>query len=267
MWGAAIAAAIGLAALWTLILVRNRRQVLAADRTGDPAAGIVLFIEPVRWLFVVWGFPQFARGLRRGGCPHYLRLFRWSNRAGALFVLPDLMRRARLDRKARRLARLLNHLAAQHPDRPIHLCGYSTGSYVALEALRHADRATVTTVVLLGPTVSPRYDFAGLAGRARVIHCLHSWLDLWINGVGPLVFGCNDRRWALSVGMVGLLSHPEFVRPRGWQAADLRFGYFGGHFTIASPSFVAHVVAPMLLAEPRAAPKAPVDSACLRVQG
>lgn len=247
MLGLVLALAGGAAAAWWLVLWRNRRRVAAVDHSGDPRRGIVIFVEPVRWLFVIWGFPHFCRGLRAAGCPHYIRLFRWSNRAGALFVLPDVMRRGRLQRKARRLAHLIHTLSRAHPEAPVHVVGYSSGAFVALEAVAALPReARVDRVVLLAATISPRYDLERLADRTRGVLHVHSRLDFAINGLGPLLFGCNDRRWSVSSGMVGLRRPAAFVEQHAWSASDAALGYYGDHFTVTAPRFVESRIAPLL---------------------
>jgi len=239
--------AVVFAGVWALALGYNRWQVARLEHTGDPREGIVIFVEPVRWLFVIWGFPHLCRGLRRAGCNAQVRLFRWSNRAGALLVLPDLMRRARLQCKSRRLARLIDELVERHPGCPIHVCGYSSGCYVALEALRHCRTPRpVERLILLAATISPRYDLRPLAGRVGSVHHLYSPLDGVINGLGPLLFGCNDRRWSISAGMTGLRHPPPFVFQRRWSPRDIASGYLGGHFTVMSPAFIARELAPLL---------------------
>lgn len=256
--------AAGLVGVWALALAYNRWQVLRFDHSGDPGDGIVIFVEPVRWLFVIWGFPNFCLGLRRAGSKARVQLFRWSNRAGALLVLPDLMRNGRLVRKSRRLAALIDDLAQRYPHSPIHVCGYSSGCYVALEALRRCSTPRpVDRLILLAATISPGYDLRHLAGRVRMIHHVYSPLDGWINGLGPLLFGCNDRCWSVSAGMAGLRRPPGFVTQRRWSPRDIALGYLGGHFTVMSPAFVERELAPLLgaPARPAAAGKAGPETA------
>lgn len=240
----------GAAAIWALAVRLNRRRVRACDGHGDPRHGIVVFTEPIRWLFIIWGFSPACRGLRRAGFRGRIHLVRWGTVAGALLVIPDLVRRRRLLRHAQRLARLVDELAREHPGSPIHLIGYSTGCYVTLEACRRIRaRESVGRVVLMAGAISPRYDWDGLEHRVRVVHSFFSPLD-WISGLGPLLFGSNDRRWGRACGAVGFEEPPSFVVQRCWRPADLRVGYFGGHFTVASPLFVAEQIAPLLRRRP-----------------
>ncbi len=244
-----IIATIGLAGLWLLAVIRHCRQVRRLDGGGNPRDGIVIFVEPVRWLFIIWGFLPFVRGLRRGGYTGQIRLFRWSKRAGALLVIPDLMRHERLLAKAARLARLIDSTAKEHPSITIHLCGYSSGCYLVTEAVGLlGDTPPLGTVILLSATVSPSYPMHDAVYRARAVHSFHSWLDCVINGLGPWVFGCNDRRRGLAAGMVGFRDPPAGLTQHAWSPRELRLNYFGDHFTVTSARFVAQRIAPLLSA-------------------
>jgi hypothetical protein len=237
-------------ALYAGLLILNRKAVAQHEGTGDPNQGIIVFVEPVRWLFIIWGFASFARGLRQAGGQQQLQLFRWSNRAGALLVLPDLMRRRRLRAKASRLARYLNELAVRNPGCAIHLCGYSSGCYLIAEAAPHLSvSVNLGTVVLLAATISPDYPLSHLHERARKIHHFYSPLDFVINGAGPWLFGCNDRRRAPACGMVGFNTDLANVVQHCWSPADMRRGYFGDHFTVTAGSFIGKRVAPLFQPE------------------
>lgn len=243
VWSLVIACA---GALWASAVWLNRRSVRAHEGRGDPTAGIVLFVEPIRWLFIIWGFSSFCRGLRQAGCRHRVELWRWSTALGALLVVPDLIARRRLERSAERLARHVDDLAVQHPGATIHLVGYSSGCYVALEACRRMSRIdALGRVVLLAGSTSRSYPLDKLAARAQELHSFHSWLDV-ITGIGPLLFGSNDRHWWPACGMLGFRNPPPFVSQHGWRPADLRLGYFGDHFTVTASSFVARRIAPIL---------------------
>ncbi len=239
-------------ALWLLAYRTNARRTRACDGSGDPDGDIVVFVEALRWLFIVWGFPRFCRGLRRGGCNHYVRLFRWSGPSGALLVLPDYVRRRRLAGHARRLAGFLDELAQRYPGRVIHLVGYSTGCFVAAEAVKHVQcPGNIGELILLAGAISPGYDARRLADRVSGLHVFHSYRDFVISGLAPLLFGCNDGLRGPACGMVGLRPqagrYPEgFLTQHCWSASAVRLGYFGDHFSITSSAFVARRIAPLL---------------------
>lgn len=238
---------IAVLALWWCAVRANRSRLHRYDGSGDAAKGIVIFVEPLHWLFIVWGFAPFCRGLRRAGGEHHIRLFRWGGRAGALLVIPDFVRRNRLLRKSERLARFILDVTEQHPGRTIHVVAYSTGCFIAAEALKRIERTVpIGEVVLLAGALSPGYDVVPLLSRVQRIHCFHSRLDFVISGLGPLLLGSNDGRFTPACGMVGLRAAPELVTRHGWTPNAIRTGYLGDHFTITSSAFVAKQIAPIL---------------------
>ncbi len=240
-----------LMAVWATAVAWNRWSVRRHDGAGDPRQGVVIFVEPVRWLFVIWGFRSFCEGLRRGGYRGQIRLFRWSTTAGALLVVPDAVRRSRLIRRATRLAERIERMAAPDPACPIHLCGYSSGCYIVLEALRRLERARIRNTILLAGTISPRYPLESLDARTdRLLH-VYSPIDI-INLLGPMLIGTNDRHWMPACGSVGFAARPPAVRQRRWRLGDLRSWYLGDHFTVVSPRFVSMLLAPLVREAPPA---------------
>ena len=232
--------------VWCLALVINRRNVQKHHRSGNPDSDLIIFVEPVRWLFIIWGFASFCRGLRLKNCAHHVRLFRWSSTLGSLLVFPDLMQRKRSKRKARQLARYIDQCAADYPDKPIHLVGYSSGTYITLEACRRiTNPKVIDTIILVAGSVSPHYALENLSGRVESVHVFYSRLDL-ITMLGPLLFGSNDRRHGPASGTVGFKKPPAFVGQRGWRPEDIILGYMGDHFSVLSSRFVARHMAPLL---------------------
>lgn len=234
-------------AVWAIAVAINRACVTRYHGRGDGTTGIVVFVEPVRWLFVVWGFGGACRGLRRAGIPHAIHLFQWSNRAGSLFVLPDLMRQCRLNRKAKRLAKFIEQLVKDHPGVPIHLIGYSTGVYVACEAIKVLPPdVRVGRMIALHGTVSSDYELTEVLARTDSVINVYSRGDWIINGLGPLLFGTNDRVHAVACGMVGFRRPREGLVDRPWSWNDIRKGYFGDHFTVMSSVWIRDQIAPLL---------------------
>mgnify|MGYP003732232469 CR=1 FL=1 len=150
--------------------------------------------------------------------------------------------------KAARLARYMERLAREHPGSLIHLIGYSTGAYVAFEAVRRlAPEVPVGRVIALHGTVSPDYPLEAVAGRALGIVNVYGRLDCLINGLAPLLFGTNDRVHTLACGMVGLRCSAVNVEQRAWRLRDARLGYLGGHFTAVSGAWLRRYIVPRLV--------------------
>ncbi len=235
---------LAVAGVWALAVGINRRGIAAALRPVSDDAGTIVFVEPVRWLFIIWGLVPFVRGLRRGGCRMNVELHRWCTTAGALLVVPDLVRRQRSLRQAKRLAALLERLLRERFG-PLYLVGYSSGTFIALEACRRLSTPdALHRLVLLAGSTSPDFAWEGLDRVIREASSFHSPLDI-IAGVGPALFGTNDRRWSPGCGTVGFRHPPSWLTQRRWRPGDIRRGYLGGHFTVTAPAFVQHEIAPL----------------------
>ena len=236
----------GAVALWLAAVLLNRRGLRRYDRTGDPQEGVVIFVEPCRWLWIIWGFTAFCRGLRGGGCNSRVYLFRWAGVDGAALAFPDLIRRRRLERKAARLIRFIQTCAAEHPGCSLHVVGYSSGTFVAAEAARFTPPpARIGQVLLLASSLSPGYPLERVCKRVEGVHAFGSPLDLVVV-LGPAIFGSNDRRWGPAAGAVGFRTRDPRLVAHRWHPADVLLGYFGDHFTVVSSRFVAARIAPLL---------------------
>lgn len=235
--GIAIAAVLGAMLAW------HYRQVKLLDRSGDPDAGIIVYVESVRWLFVFWGFRAVVRGFRKAGRREAVHLFRWSTPLGSLLVFPDLVRQKLLLERSEILANELQLLFKQHPQVPIHLISYSSGCYVATEACKRLpDKYKIGLILLLSPPVSPGYDLTPLSATVERIVLVCSKVDV-ICAVGTLLFGTNDRLWKVPAGVVGLSNPPDFVVQYHWSIRDVRYGFLGDHFTFTSPWFIENRIA------------------------
>lgn len=241
-----VVAVLAALAFWVVAVLVNRWIISRLDGNGDPGHGIVVFVEPVRWLFIIWGFDLLCLALWWVGWRGQTRLFRWCSIGGGLAVFPDLVRRKRLLRRAEELARFIETLADDNPGRLIHIVAYSNGCFIALEACRRLCRhGLVGELALMAGAVSPKYDLRSLTGQVRHVHSFWSPLDLTV-GLGPLIFGTSERRWTAGCGAVGFRTPPEFVTQRRWQPRDILCGYLGDHATIISPLFLVKHVAPII---------------------
>jgi len=228
-WGAATVAAI-----WATQFVRDR--LILGRATGDARQGLTLFVEPVAWTGLKWAYRSFVAAAETVGLSDRIEMFQWSSVWGAVFVLPDLMGYRRNLRHAQRLADRITRHATEHPGSPVHLVTYSSGGFIALEALRRLPPGVrVRSVLLQTATVSRGYDLSASLAACDEMANVWSPLDWLVNGFGALAFGANDRRHAVPAGTLPFrtdhLSNRERLRQIGWRPAFVRYLYFGEHFT------------------------------------
>ncbi len=189
--------------------------------------------------------------------PHAVEVFPWGHGFGRwLADLTDVQNR---DAKARAIAAMVQGFKKAQPDEPVFLVGKSGGSGVVVKALELLDLDAVERVILLAPALSPRYDLtrALRAVRAELV-VFWSPLDVFILGLGTLVFGTIDRARTAGAGLVGFAAPAEGdrsgarncayskVRQIRWRPAMITTGYLGGHFGPDSPLFLKKYVLPLL---------------------
>lgn len=215
---------------------------------GDPHEGIVLFIEPLRWLGVRWGRCETAAGLRRAGFGGVFQFWAWDPTWRAMLVLPTIAARGFLDRQAQRLADRLIELRQTCPDRPIHVIGYSCGCFVAVRAVELLPKHVhVDSLSLLAAAISPKRDLNPAARRVRgPVIVSSSALDMVV-GLGTLLVGTADRVHTPSLGTLGYRGSPcdKLVSLR-WRPAWIRWGHWGSHFTAPAEMFIAECIAPAM---------------------
>jgi len=230
------------------VFVAVRELFRPRDDGGDAGAGLVIFVESIRWLGVRWGIRSVSAGLRRAGFlakDGEFLYWRWHATWRGWLVLPVIMDAGLLEAQARRLAAFVVEQSRVRPGRPISLIGYSCGGYVTVRALELLPpEVSVRSVVLLAAACDPRRDLRDACSRVqgRVVN-VSSWLDWLILGVGTLLFGTGDRRHAVSAGLCGFrASHrPSNLVERRWRPAMLRHGHFGGHFSASSSWLMAEI--------------------------
>ncbi len=222
---------------------------LGRDPGGDPAPGLVIFVEPVRAFGVRWGQRSLCAGLRRAGFAGEIQYWQWQQAWRAWLILPVIMGRRILQREAERLAECVARRRREGPDRRIYLIGYSAGGFVVARALEMLPEGVkVDAAALLAPAVDPRRDLEAPAGHVRgKLLVVSSLLDWVIVGLGTLLLGTCDRRHTPSMGMVGPRGPAaENVAEIRWRPRLLRLGHFGGHFSTTACGFVAGRLAPAM---------------------
>jgi len=194
------------------------------------------------------------------GLSQAIEVFPWGHGFGRwLADLTDVVNR---DAKAQSIAEMVKNYRTAHPEGPVFLVGKSGGAGVVVKALELLDENTVERVVLLAPALSPTYDLRqALRAVRREMVVFWSPFDVFILGVGTILFGTIDRVRTAGAGLVGFAvpaladssrAASEIytkVRQIRWRPAMITTGYLGGHFGPDSPLFLKKYVLPLLRPE------------------
>jgi len=191
------------------------------------------------------------------GFSHAVEVCPWGHGFGRW--LADLTDVTNRDAKARSIAEIIKGFKTAWPDEPVYVVAKSAGSGVVVKALELLDQDTVERVILLAPALSPRYDLSSALHAVRhEMVVFWSPLDVFILGLGTLVFGTIDRVNTAGAGLVGFVVPPGVDRPGTecsaysklrqirWRASMFTTGYLGGHFGPDSPVFLKKFVLPLL---------------------
>jgi hypothetical protein len=211
-----------------------------------------LLIHVCGWNGPVTGDERFAGSLRRGGLPHEIELFDWTDGSRGLFALRRAQTSAAPSDKL--AARIVEAIDAS-PGRPIVLTGDSSGCGVLLDALEKlpADKQ-VQTVVLASPAMSSGYDLAPALSHVRGhVYSFNSSRDWFILQLGTTVFGTTDCRHEAAAGNAGFrwpadaATQAKLVQMPYDPAWQDRFGQPGGHSDALRPRFTEGFLAPLIL--------------------
>jgi hypothetical protein len=195
-------------------------------------------------------------GLRQAGYRGDVENFIWTISFNPLIdQLVTINARAR----AGLLAGEIERYHRRYPQNDINIIALSAGTGVAVWAIEDLKSARVDNLVLLGSSLSHDYDIrramAHLAGNIYVYHSPH---DAVLDAV--LIVGTIDgKRGVQSVGQVGLKKPPEAadrIINTPWSRQFMRYGWAGGHTDCVNSTFIRDVVAPLILPEPQAQPRA-----------
>jgi hypothetical protein len=234
-WGAAT-----LVAIWATQYVSSRRAVRSLP-IGDPSRGLLVFVEGVAFLGIRWAIQDVLAATQLTAFPGQIEICEWSRGWRGAALLPDLMDSRRNREHGRQLAARLADYAAQHPGAPIEILTCSSGGFIALEAMKALPPGLrVRRLLLLTSTVSHGYDLSAALARCDAIVNVYSRFDLFVNGLGPLLFGTNDGPHTLPAGTVGFsgAGQPNNLRQVPWTPRFIRLGWIGDHMTGLSPRFV-----------------------------
>jgi hypothetical protein len=213
---------------------------------------------------------------------HAVEVYPWGHGFGRW--LADLTDVTNRDAQARSIAEMVKDFKTLQSDEPVFLVAKSGGSGVVVKALELLDQDAVERVVLLAPALSSTYDLSrALRAVRHEMVVFWSPLDIFILGLGTLIFGTIDRVRARSAGLVGFVAPAESDRSAGlsrddtkigatrwrpaqdrpaerdgnpreyaklrqirWRPSMVATGYLGGHFGPDSPLFLKRYVLPLL---------------------
>jgi pimeloyl-ACP methyl ester carboxylesterase len=193
-------------------------------------------------------------GLRDAGVDCAIEVYEWPNLLGPLENLID-------PTLARSLARAVAPRIAQyrrtHPDKPLHLLGYSGGGALAVFIAEELPEDTpVDNIVLVQVSLSREYDLSKALRRVRGrIVNLHAPLDVIMLGMGTTVFGTMDRKHAFSAGKDGFdlekavrdPAERQRVEQQSWSTKALWSGHMGTHMGLYGRQWNKEYVAMYLL--------------------
>lgn len=216
---------------------------------GEFAAGLAIFCGGIRFFGVPYGLRSVPTGLAEAGFAGRVLYWPWHERwSGPGPALPALWDTALHARHAKAIAQAFLTHADTYPNSPRFLLACSAGGGVALRVLETlAGKLLLDATALLSVAVNPRCDLVSALPATRILLNYHSILDVFLLGVGTLLFGTADRRRCCSAGMVGLrgATTPN-VRNMPFRLNMIPSGRLGGHHTAIKRNFIRHHVAPAM---------------------
>jgi len=235
------------------MIVLNLLTAFSPGCTAKPQAaanGVIIFVPGVNgdgpW------YDDLKRGLSDGGVTLPIESFSWGAPA-PLFML-NFNTVSIHERAERNLADRLTTIQKAHPIAPIFILAHSAGGGVALGAMGRLDPdVLIDRVVLLHPSVSPKYDLS--VPLMRVRHTLthfHSDRDTAFLKWRTSNFGTYDNVKTTAAGNLcfDLSSLAAPMQARVTQIPYHRsysaLSNSGGHFGPTARAFARAIVAPRL---------------------
>lgn len=211
------------------------------------------------------GFEATSSALREAvadaGLPVRVESFRWSHGYGR--VVADQVDCGHAQDAGQELAASLRRFRVSCPSVPVYVVGHSAGCAVALAAAEAAAPGDIDRVILLAPSVSADYDLrTALCRVPSGIDVFYSRRDIGYLGLGVLVLGTADGRWAAAAGRVGFRFQATCdsdralyarLRQHAWDPAVEWSGNHGGHYDGYRAEFLRAYVLPLIAETPTAA--------------
>jgi pimeloyl-ACP methyl ester carboxylesterase len=155
------------------------------------------------------------------------------------------------------LAGRIHELRQARPQEEIYIICHSAGSAVAFAAAESVCPGDFDRLIFLAPSISADYDIRPALRNARDgMDVFYSGRDLGYLGVGILIFGTADRKWAApAAGRVGFrpcVACPgdealyAKLRQHAWDPGVAWTGNQGGHYGSYRREFMAAYILPLL---------------------
>jgi len=201
------------------------------------------------------------QGLLEAGYPGAGEMFSWETGRGLIADQDVSVKYKRA--KAAKLARELERQAADYPDAPIDILGFSAGTAEAVFALEALPPGvTVRNVVLLGASLSENYDLTKALERVHGRVYLYTSTHDRVLGILMPFSGTADRKFNdPGAGIRGFVLpahasartrklYAEKLVAIPWSKTLEQDGDFGRHFDNIKMKFIRDHVAPLLMAKP-----------------
>ena len=186
-------------------------------------------------------------GLHDGGIEQPVQIVRWG--APGMFFFMNFNDAGIHESAERALAERIANRRADHPTARIDIIAHSAGCGVTLGALKRLQREQVDTVVLLAPSVSPRYELDSAMQRiAGELHIFVSDRDKTFLGWRTSTFGTYDSIKTPAAGNRGFARLPPRALQHRYEATWRSLGNDGDHFGSLARKFARDVIAPLLSA-------------------
>lgn len=204
-----------------------------------------------------WG-AGVQEGLKRAGYTGTFDEYSWETGLGVIADQEESVSAKRA--QGQKMAKLIMDYKAKYPDSPVDLIGLSAGTLIVVYALEAMpESAKVDEVVLLSSSISGDYDLTKALMRVSGdMYVTTSPNDSVLSTLAP-AFGTADRKYT-GQNIAGLhgFQMPMNAGPQtrrlyskvmlmAWDPSWESYGDAGGHTDTAKPSFVQHVIAPLIM--------------------
>lgn len=194
-----------------------------------------------------------VQGLKQGGLDAEIELYDWTGVDEGLIALAKTQRH---DEQSTLVARKIERIASDNPNRPIIITSHSGGTGIAVWALEKLpEDLKIDTLVMIQSALSPAYDLSKALTRVRgKAYAFNSVHDDLVLGAGTRLMGTIDRVKTDAAGRVGFAqpanadtTQYEKLVQVPYDTAWLRLGNVGDHIGPMFRPFSRTIIAPLVL--------------------